>query len=160
MTLWAALALALTAAPIPVEAERTSDLDWIGGYWLSCRDGMEVSETWSHGQGGAILGSSLTIGSDASGWEQMRIEESNGRLAFHARPDGQPETVFVLARSGPGFALFENPDHDFPQRVIYRRSGDRLVGRIEGQSDGRIRAHEWTYSRAALNSRCEPPRGN
>ena len=37
--------------------------------------------------------------------------------------------------------IFENPDHDFPQRVIYRLISDEdLLGRIEGMIDGKERA--------------------
>jgi hypothetical protein len=40
--------------------------------------------------------------------------------------------------------VFENPDHDFPQRVAYQRpSADRLVGRIEGAINGQQRRIEF-----------------
>jgi hypothetical protein len=65
ISLWMAyLVLAQTAAPA-VEP----DLDW-----LSCADGVEVSETWSDRRGGGMLGGSVTYGNDAFGWEQTRIE--------------------------------------------------------------------------------------
>jgi hypothetical protein len=51
--------------------------------------------------------------------------------------------------------VFENPGHDFPQRLIYRRDGDRLTARIEGQAGGRTRTVEWAYRAAPLNARCE-----
>ncbi|HYE87055.1 MAG TPA: DUF6265 family protein [Vicinamibacterales bacterium] len=67
---------------------------------------------------------------------------------------GQPAAAFPLVRSGPGEAVFENPSHDFPQRVIYRREGDRLTGRIEGRSNGTEQAMEWHYRAAPLNAGC------
>jgi hypothetical protein len=51
-------------------------------------------------------------------------------------------------------AIFENPQHDFPQRVIYRRDGESLFARIEGQMGGTQRAVEWRYKKASLNTRC------
>ena len=46
-----------------------------------------------------------------------------------------------------GEAIFENPAHDFPQRVIYRRCGAELCARIEGTLQGKARSFEWRYSR-------------
>jgi hypothetical protein len=76
-------------------------------------------------------------------------------LSFLAQPRGaEGATAFRLVRSAPGEAVFENPAHDFPQRIIYRRTGDRLTGRIEG-ADGQ--GMEWHYRAAPLNTRCPRP---
>ena len=143
---------AASAQPAPAPAQ--PDLDWLSGYWLTCDGGVEVSETWSQRRGGIMLGSSITFGDDSFGWEQTRIEASEDGLTFHALPRGQPPAEFRLIRGGPGEAVFENPAHDFPQRVIYRREGDRLTGRIEGVSGGQAQSMEWHYRAAPFNSRC------
>lgn len=147
-----AAAIALAAAQAAPAAE--PDLDWLAGYWLSCEEGVEVSETWSDRRGGIMLGSTITSGDDSFGWEQTRIEADSEGLSFHAQPRGQAPASFRLVRSAPGEAVFENPAHDFPQRVIYRRDGDRLTGRIEGRAQGRDQAMEWHYRAAPLNARC------
>ena len=157
MQMLIAAALAALAAQAPAGAQ--PDLDWLAGYWLSCADRVEVSETWSDRRGGIMLGTSITWGDDAFGWEQARIEAGPEGLSFHAQPGGQPATAFRLVRGGPGEAVFENPEHDFPQRVIYRRDGDRLTGRIEGTAGGREHAMEWHYRAAPLNARCPVPDG-
>ena len=148
--LWAA---ALAAAQVETGAQ--PDLDWLAGYWLSCDERMDVAETWSERRGGIMLGTSITTGDDAFSWEQMRIEADADGLAFHAQPRGQAPTAFRLVRWGDGEAVFENPSHDFPQRVIYRRSGDRLTGRIEGSTGEGEQALEWHFRSAPLNTRCE-----
>jgi hypothetical protein len=142
----AALSLQPAGTPQP-------DLDWMAGYWLSCEDGQDVAETWSERRGGVMLGTSITTGDDSFFWEQMRIEtrEPDGALAFVALPRGQAGGAFPLVRWGEREAVFENPAHDFPQRIIYRRDGDRLTGRIEGNGG---RSAEWNYRAAPLNSRC------
>ena len=143
------MAALLAAQPAAPAAE--PDLDWLAGYWLSCEDGVEVSETWSNRRGGIMLGSSITIGNDAFGWEQIRIEADGDGLTFHALPRGQSAAAFRLVRSGQREAVFENPAHDFPQRVIYRRTGNRLDARIEGAGG---RSMDWHYRAARLNARC------
>jgi hypothetical protein len=152
LLMWAA---ALQASQTPPAPE--PDLDWLAGYWLSCEDGVEVSETWSRRRGGIMLGSSITLSDDAFSWEQTRIEASSEGLSFHALPRGQAHASFRLVRSGPGEAIFENPEHDFPQRVIYRRQGERLTGRIEGVANGQAQGIEWHYRAAPLNASCARP---
>jgi hypothetical protein len=41
--------------------------------------------------------------------------------------------------------VFENPAHDFPTRVAYRRDGDRLVATVSGP--GGRDAQSWTFVR-------------
>ena len=48
-------------------------------------------------------------------------------------------------------AVFENPAHDFPQRVIYKRDGDKLNARIEGTKDGKTRGIDFPYTRIACD---------
>ncbi|HEX8528180.1 DUF6265 family protein [Allosphingosinicella sp.] len=132
------------------------DLDWLAGYWLSCEDGQDVADTWSERRGGIMLGTSITTGDDSFSWEQMRIEAGpDGALAFVAQLRGGAPTAFPLLRWSASEAVFENRAHDFPQRVIYRREGDRLTGRIEGVAGGRQQAMEWHYRSAPLNTRCD-----
>lgn len=72
-------------------------------------------------------------------FEYLRIEETDsGSLALFASPSGQSPARFDMKRLATDEVIFENLAHDFPQRVIYRLlERDALLGRIEGQSDGR-----------------------
>jgi hypothetical protein len=132
-----------------------SDLSWMSGYWLSCDGGREVSETWSDPRGGVMAGVTLTVGRSGRGSvEFTRIARAGEGLAFLAQPNGIAPTAFPLIEATLNRAVFENPDHDFPQRVIYARDGETLTGRIEGTSDGQAQSMTWTYQAAPLNSRC------
>jgi hypothetical protein len=66
--------------------------------------------------------------------EDLRIEQRDDAVYYVARPRGQGETAFRRVESGAGRVVFENPDHDFPKRIMYWRDGDRLHARIEGGS--------------------------
>lgn len=71
-------------------------------------------------------------------WEFLRIEESDGRLILVGTPSGQRETRFEQVELGDSGAAFENPEHDFPRRIEYRRQPDgSLVARISGDVDGK-----------------------
>ena len=80
----------------------------------------------------------------------MRIvQEENGEIFFVAQPSGQKEARFKLTSVSEREVRFENPTHDFPQRIIYRRDADTLLGRIEGISNGKERAVDFPLKRVS-----------
>jgi hypothetical protein len=126
------------------------DLDWLAGDRVQVTSTAESREVWIGPGAGVLLGMGMTrqLNGGAGDWEQMRIASlPDGRLAFIAMPPGQAETVFPLKSYESRRATFENPTHDFPQRVIYWDKGNGVVGaRIEGEVNGRNRSREWTFT--------------
>jgi hypothetical protein len=62
--------------------------------------------------------------------------------------------VFQSTTISQTTAIFENPEHDFPQRVGYRLDKpDALVAWIEGTSKGQPRRVEFSYARVACPGR-------
>lgn len=58
--------------------------------------------------------------------------------------------AFKLVRNGPREAVFENPEHDFPQRIIYRLESDgALFARIEGVVSGKEKGRNFPMKRGA-----------
>ena len=44
-----------------------------------------------------------------------------------------------MIRAEEGSFVFEHPEHDFPQRIIYQRQGeDKLHVRMEAEQDGKM----------------------
>ena len=78
-------------------------------------------------------------------FEYLRIEEQEHAVVYIASPRGQGATEFVLSSINEQTAVFENPDHDFPQRITYRRVGNRLIAGIEGVVDGESRMQAWEW---------------
>lgn len=78
----------------------------------------------------------------------LRVE-GNGDINYVAKPSGQAETAFKLVRASANEVVFENPQHDFPQRIIYTLKEDgKLVAAIEGAKNGKSRRVEFSYQRA------------
>lgn len=139
-----ALMFAQAAAPQPA----IEDLGWLAGDRVHRTGTAQTREVWIGPGGGVLLGMSLTARQDGGGeFEHMRIGPmADGRLAFFAQPGGQPAAVFPLTSLDGRRAVFEDPAHDFPQRVIYWDKGDGVIGaRIEGVIDGKARSMEWEY---------------
>lgn len=131
----------------------------MSGYWLSCEDGREVSETWTDPRLNLMAGTSVTVRDGRVGFELSRIAPTEATadapLAYFAQPEDMAVTVFSVVASGPNAVTFEQPaDDDFPKRILCRRDGDVLSARIEGEIDGEIRAVDWRFDKAELNARC------
>lgn len=127
--------------------------DWMAGYWLSCEGGRQVSETWTGAGSGILLGVGLTrTARGAAEFEFVRIAPHQDGYAYFAQPGGRAPVAFKLAISRPDRVVFENPAHDFPQRITYERADDSLTARIE-TADGR-NAMSWRFARAPLDQAC------
>ena len=128
-----------------------NDLEWLKGCWSLNRNGRETTEHWLKPAGGTMLGISRTIADGKTvefEFTQIR-QEASGEIFFIAKPSGQPEASFKMIKGGANEVVFENPQHDFPQRVIYRRQSDgSLLGRIEGVSKGKEKSVDFPMTRA------------
>lgn len=150
------LLAALSAAVLQTAPSPVNDFGWIAGYWLSCGPQGEVAETWADPRGGQMIGHSVTLSPRGRiAFEMLRIAPVDGVAAYHAQPGGRPATVFKAVEVDGDHVVFQNLEHDFPQRVIYRRQGaDGMTARIEGPINGELRAMEWRFDRRELNARC------
>jgi len=122
---------------------------WLAGCWAQQSGAMTVEEFWMAPKGGVMLGMGRTSKGEAVvEYEHTRIYQRGDSLVYHARPSGQSEAEFVAPGVVGESVTFSNPEHDFPQRVIYRRSGtDSLVARVEGTANGRTRGVDFKYHR-------------
>lgn len=69
-----------------------------------------------------------------------------------ASPSGQETARFKMTAIGPLEVVFENPEHDFPQRIAYRLIEDgKLLGRIEGTVNGEAKAGDFAMTRTACD---------
>lgn len=150
------LAMLAAAAAAAGASPAGPDLSWLAGYWISCAGGREATETWSDPRAGSMFGYNVTVKGDQIFYEYARIAPSSagGTVSFYAQPNGATPTEFPAKEISERRVVFENPEHDFPQRVIYERRGKILVGRIEGATEGAESSLEWRYALAKQNARC------
>ncbi|MBO9709605.1 MAG: hypothetical protein J7521_15480 [Caulobacter sp.] len=143
-----ALIFAASLAGPPATIDRMA---WLQGCWVQQKPNGAVEELWMAPGGGVMLGLGRTTREGRlREYEYTRIIESEGSLAYVAEPSGQETATFPLKSLDANEAVFENPAHDFPQRVIYRRLGpDAVTGRIEGEIGGKARSVDFPYKRCA-----------
>lgn len=95
------------------------------GCWQS-EDGLAI-EGWTQDPSGWLFG--YAVNRDPSNqvtfFEQMRIDD-DGLVVIDLNNDA---TRFQQVEAGPEW-VFENPEHDYPQRITYRPSQGRLDAEI------------------------------
>ena len=131
------------------------DLAWMGGCWEAKAKGREINEQWMKPAGQTMLGMGRTVAQGRTvEYEFMQIrEDKDGAIYYVAKPSGQGEASFKLIKLQNREAVFENLEHDFPQRVIYRRQSDgSLFARIEGLSKGQPRGIDYPMTRARCDN--------
>lgn len=124
---------------------------WLQGCWSFARGERTVEEHWMTPRGGSMLGTSRTVVAGVlREYELIVLREQDGRLAYQAHPSGQASAVFLSSTLAEGEVVFENLQHDFPQRIGYRRiATDQLLAWIEGPRQGQTRRLEFPYRRTA-----------
>jgi len=134
---------ALAAGP---ESPVLADLAWISGHWIGRSGDVVMEEFWTAPDGGVMVGLHRDVFPDGSSFfEFLRIAISERGPTYIASPRGTGTTEFVLEGLDRQTVVFENLEHDFPQRIIYQREGDRLIARIEGEVNGTLEAREWAW---------------
>jgi hypothetical protein len=138
---------------------KAETLGWLSGGWeaeLAQPEGAQpawTDESWTTPRGGILIGIGRRgVGHRIGMWEVMRIAtDAAGETALHVTSDDGSSTSFALVRSAGTEAVFENPAHDYPQRIGYRRNGAELeawISRIDGSNERR-----WSFRPATPPSR-------
>lgn len=130
-------------------AEELKALAWLTGTWIDERGDASSEHIWTSVRGGTLLGLQRDIRPGRDTWvEFVKVHETPAGIVFSVIPLGQPQTDFTLASLSEGRVVFENPAHDFPQRIVYQlENDDILVATIEGSADGEQRSAEWRWTR-------------
>lgn len=132
-----------------------SDLSWMTGCWALTGQESGSIEQWSGPAGGTMFGFSRVVSNGKTvAFEYLRIiTEDDDVIALIASPSGQETARFELKEMSEDKVVFENPDHDFPQTIIYRLDVDKnLIGRIEGTINSTPRAADFPMTRTSCDN--------
>ncbi len=142
------LAAVLLAAATGVVAEspRLEGLAWMAGHWAATTDTMRIEELWMAPDGELMLGLHRDVVGDDTYFEFLRIQSIGGVLHYVASPQGDVATAFRLRELDGCRVVFENPEHDFPQEIGYRRVGGELRVYAAGRdAKGQERRLDWAW---------------
>ena len=139
------LSLALAALAPPSPTQDLSALAWLAGAWVDVESEEAVTEVWLPPRGGLMLGVHQDTRGASPFFEYLRIEATDDPHGpvYWASPLGRPATPFHATLVEENRVRFENPEHDFPRSIEYRRDGDRL----EMIASGENRTARWEMVR-------------
>ena len=155
----AAVLLTLTVAcgataPRADEPPTLEALRFMVGSWAAELDGVAMEEWWTEPAGGVMLGLHRDVrpGKPAF-FEYLRVEATDDGLVYMASPAGREPTPFRLVELDGERVVFANPDHDFPQRIVYWKPDARnLCARAEADREGKTVGSQWCWNRNRAGS--------
>jgi len=144
-----ASALFLCAGVARTQSADIDSLSWLAGCWENAGPSATTEEQWMKPLGGSMIGMSRTVKDGKTRWHEfLQIRQDGDSLVYIADPSGQKKTVFHATTITANEVVFENPEHDFPQRIIYHLNDDgSLHAHIEGMQKGKERVEHFPYVR-------------
>lgn len=141
--------LAALAAP----AEKPADeFAWLTGTWEMAAGKSVIIEEWSVANDSTLSGKSYLLkeGKDTIPQETIELAHRSGQWYYiptvQGQNNNQPVRFALIFQRGTEF-ISENPAHDFPQRISYRRVKDQLFASIEGRRNGQFRKQNFDFKR-------------
>jgi uncharacterized protein DUF6265 len=124
-------------------------LGFISGCWKGGDRGLVLEEQWTKPAGQSMLGVGRTIKDGKTEfYEFLQIRERSDGIFYIAEPNGEKAVSFKLVKVNDTQAIFENAQHDFPQRIIYQRAIDgSLLASLEGTESGKPKRVEFAMKR-------------
>lgn len=114
---------------------------WLLGTWEMNSPRGSIFEGWKQVNDSLFQGKSYMLaGKDTIVMENMKLEQRGNTLIFTpfvmGQNSGQP-VAFVSSNISNNELIFENPQHDFPQKISYRLiNSDSLLAKISGSLYG------------------------
>lgn len=112
------------------------NLNWLEGTWMrtNTKPGRTSYEYWKRSSTGEMMGYNVLLqGTDTLSFEKMTILSKDNILYFVADiPENKAPVFFQLTSLENLSFTCENPAHDFPKRIVYRRTDDRITATISG----------------------------
>jgi hypothetical protein len=119
------------SGPAPVTSQDAPKLAWIVGTWERSDGTKTTVEHWMPHAGTTFMGMAHTYDSKRTHFfEFMRIATHGGRIAYIVQPGGDPPVLFRAVKVTEEEAVFENPEHDHPQRIRYVKTEKGITATI------------------------------
>jgi len=119
------------------------------GTWKMISDKIEYYEEWRLINGSELIGIGFSIEEgDTVLSEELYVKKFSDQLAYVALPVNQAITLFALAEYSESKFIFENEEHDYPQKIIYKFTADgKLNAATEGLIEGELMRRDFNFIR-------------
>lgn len=118
------------------------------GEWEGTIDSIEVTEIWKKENNNMLVGKSFSLKqNDTISAESIQLELQGDTVFYIPKVKNQNEgqqVKFALTSFTDHLLTFENPLHDFPQKITYHLiNNDSLVAEISGLYKGQMQSEKF-----------------
>ena len=123
--------------------EKLEKMNWLLGNWKNEMPEGVLTETWTKENDSTFSGTTYFIinKKDTVHSEAIILKQLNDELIYRPTVKGQnnDEPVdFKLSSESENSFSFENPKHDYPQKIVYKKVNETyLVATISGMQQGK-----------------------
>lgn len=134
------------------KTEKIQRAEWLIGTWESVTNEGSSFETWKKINDNEYFGKSYMVnGADTVVFETIRLVQENSDLFYVPKVKDQnngQEVRFKGKIISQTQLVFENPEHDFPQMITYKKiNADSLVAEISGTTNGKTEKQAFSLKR-------------
>lgn len=133
--------------------DKLEKMNWLVGQWENKTPEGYLTETWVKDNDSTFSGQTYFIirEKDTVHSESIVLTQVNEDLIYRPTVKGQnnDEPVdFKLTSDAENSFIFENPKHDYPQKIVYRKVNDKsLVATITGIQQGKQSTESYPMSK-------------
>ena len=118
-----------------LNSQKSTDFDWLIGKWEreNVRPGRTAFEIWER-EGELLSGIGVTLeGTDTVFVEKLSIISKEGQFYYVADVTANTApTLFKISDYNADGFVSENPEHDFPKKIMYTLDGNKMLATISG----------------------------
>jgi len=126
--------------------------NWFIGKWENLTETARFEEIWNKVNDSTFLGESVVIiARDTVFYEKMDLFQKSDSLILKISvkdQNNEKPVLFYLTKSNNNQLVFENPKHDFPNKIVYNKiNSDSIVATIEGIKNGKTQSEAFPMKR-------------
>lgn len=128
---------------------RMDAFGFLEGKWKLDNDKFTLIEEWTIKSDTVFQGVSYIVNEgEIEIAERLHLMKLNDHIVYIAQPGRNLPTLFTLISGENNRFIFENKEHDFPQRIIYHLVPDNILNAtIEGDVNGELKKKEFNFIR-------------
>lgn len=126
--------------------------DWFLGRWENNSKEGNLSEIWTKENDSTFHGESyFVIGKDTVFGESVKLWQKENQLIYEVsvrNQNNEKPVEFALTSSSDKQLIFENPKHDYPNKITYNQiTKDSIVAEISGMKDGKTKSEQFAMKK-------------
>ena len=134
-----------------IKSVSLNDMRWLIGNWEMNIEGSKLYENWEKSDKKYSGKSFMTLETDTLFSESISLEIKENILCYVVLVKNQnnnQSVVFKFKEFIYNEFRFENLEHDYPQRIVYKKiNSNKLYARIEGNNNGKVQQYSFLFTK-------------